>query len=529
MEATEAELRDARERAPSAEPPVGLLMRVASAIDTTFIARPVERVATVLAANEGVDEPWSLTVAARCRAAGLRTRTVEAHPRELATLLGRRAAVAWFDPVSGWAAVVRDRADRLKVIRPHEPDRRVSPLDLELEAGLASNEPATLVVVEPTLEAAVDRSGGMTPARRLAALLSADRADLVTVLIYAVFVGLLTLATPIAVQQLVNSVALGGLVQPVVVLAFLLLLGLAFAGLLTVLQTVAVELIQRRIFVRACADLAHRLPRVAPDAFGDRHAPEVVNRFFDLAQIQKSGATLLMGGTSLILQTVAGLTILSFYHPLMLGFSVLLILSIAFVVGVLGRGATRSAIAESSAKYELGAWMEQIVLTPEVFRSRAGRAHAGRTADALAAAWIDARKRHFRIVLRQVGASVGLQVGASTAVLALGGFLVVAGQLTLGQLVASELIVAAVVAAFARLGKLLESAYDLLAAVDKVGVLLDLPLEEIEGDGNEPADAGRASDATEAGRASERPRAMHLERRKRVPHPFFAGEGEDST
>jgi ABC-type bacteriocin/lantibiotic exporter with double-glycine peptidase domain len=59
---------------------------------------------------------------------------------------------------------------------------------------------------------------------------------------------------------------------------------------------------------------------------------------------------------------------------------------------------------------------------------------------------------------------------------------VVAGQLTLGQLVASEIIVAAVVAAFARLGKQLETWYDLLAAVDKVGVLLDLPLERETGE-----------------------------------------------
>lgn len=40
---------------------------------------------------------------------------------------------------------------------------------------------------------------------------------------------------------------------------------------------------------------------------------------------------------------------------------------------------------------------------------------------------------------------------------------------------------ATVVAAFARLGKMLESYYDLLAAVDKFGILLDLPLERMAG------------------------------------------------
>jgi putative ABC transport system ATP-binding protein len=50
--------------------------------------------------------------------------------------------------------------------------------------------------------------------------------------------------------------------------------------------------------------------------------------------------------------------------------------------------------------------------------------------------------------------------------------------LTLGQLVASELIVTTVVAGFAKFGKYLETYYDLVAAADKLGYLLDLPLEQ---------------------------------------------------
>lgn len=53
----------------------------------------------------------------------------------------------------------------------------------------------------------------------------------------------------------------------------------------------------------------------------------------------------------------------------------------------------------------------------------------------------------------------------------------IARQLTLGQLVAAELIVTAVVAAFSKLGKYFESFYDLVASVDKLGHLTDLPTE----------------------------------------------------
>ena len=60
--------------------------------------------------------------------------------------------------------------------------------------------------------------------------------------------------------------------------------------------------------------------------------------------------------------------------------------------------------------------------------------------------------------------------------------MVIRGELTLGQLVASELIVTYVVGSIAKMGKHFESFYDLMAAVDKLGNLLDLPLERSTGD-----------------------------------------------
>ena len=75
-----------------------------------------------------------------------------------------------------------------------------------------------------------------------------------------------------------------------------------------------------------------------------------------------------------------------------------------------------------------------------------------------------------------------LQVVASTAVLGIGGWLVIDQQLTPGQLVASELIVTAVVANLTKLGDVLKDWYDACAAADKVGHLIDLPLERQNGE-----------------------------------------------
>ena len=58
---------------------------------------------------------------------------------------------------------------------------------------------------------------------------------------------------------------------------------------------------------------------------------------------------------------------------------------------------------------------------------------------------------------------------------------------------AAELIVTTVLASFAKLGKHLEAWYDLMAAMDKLGVLVDLPLERVDGEGyREPEGVGAA-------------------------------------
>jgi putative ABC transport system ATP-binding protein len=319
------------------------------------------------------------------------------------------------------------------------------------------------------------------PWARLFRLLKVERRDIGVVITFAVWVGVLSLATPIAVESLVNTVALGALLQPLVVLTLLLLACLGLAAILRALQAVAAEVIQRRIFARVVADLSYRLPRVRLEAMDGHHGPELVNRFFDVMTVQKTSAVLLLDGVAVILQTVIGLVILGFYHPALLGYDILLLGSIAIVVFGLGRGGVRTAIAESYAKYAVADWLQELVRHPTAFKISGAYNYAMDRAERLAVVYLNARKAHFRIVLRQNISALLLQAVASTVLLGLGGWLVIGGQLTLGQLVAAELIVTVIVGSFTKLGKQLESYYDLMSAVDKLGHLTDLPVERSEG------------------------------------------------
>ncbi|MFO0879002.1 MAG: ABC transporter ATP-binding protein [Gemmataceae bacterium] len=325
---------------------------------------------------------------------------------------------------------------------------------------------------------------GPSPLIRLLRLLRPEARDLWLVVVFSFGIGLLSLAVPIAVEALVSNVQGGNnlMFQVVVVLALVLLAALSLAGAMRALTTFIVEIIQRRIFVRVVAELAHRLPRVKLSAFDRQHGPELVNRFFDVLTVQKAGATLLLDGVTIVIQALIGLLVLAIWHPYLLGFNLALLLSLGVMIFLLGIGAIRANIQESYAKYAVAGWLEEMVRFPVAFKFAAGQDYALQRADELTRDYLEARILSFRILFRQIIFGVGLQAIASAALFGLGGWLVIRNELTIGQLVAAELIVSVIVGSFVKLGKSLESYYDLMAGMDKLGHLVDLPLERKDGD-----------------------------------------------
>lgn len=315
------------------------------------------------------------------------------------------------------------------------------------------------------------------PLRRFLALLRLDARDIWTVSLFALVSGVLTLATPLAVESLVNVVSWGTYLQPLLILALMLLTCLGFAGFLQILQTVVVEIIQRRQFVRIVGDLAHRFPRARQSSLAGEYPRELANRLFDIMTIQKASAVLLMEGLSIVLTTGLGMLLLAFYHPFLLGFDLVLLISMVLVTWLLGRGGISTAIEESRIKYATVHWLQDVIAFPAPFKVNGGELLAVERANRLTTEYLVARQNQFRVVFRQIAFAIGLQVVASTVLLGLGGWLVITQQLTLGQLVASELVVTLIVGAFAKAGKALEKAYDLMAGIDKVGHLLDIPVD----------------------------------------------------
>jgi putative ABC transport system ATP-binding protein len=424
----------------------------------------------------------------------LHTKTVDGSVEEILSLAHDHARIVCFrdDPAmaSGgeWIAIVESGQRRFHIITAGDEvvTRKLTAgaLRNSLEKFVVDGQVRTVVVApdESRMSSASTEDGHqLRPSERLWRLLRPEAPDIGLVVIFAFVVSLLMLATPLAVETLVNTVAFGRFLQPIVILALVLFTFLGFQAAINALQIWVVEIVQRRLFARIAGDLAFRMPRTEKRAVDGQYMPELANRFFDVVNVQKISANLLLDGFALVLGALVGMVVLAFYHPWLLGFDVFLVIAILVVIFLAGRGAVKSAIYESKQKYSMAGWLQDIARCPTAFRTSGGADFALERADHLIQGYLNARRSHFRIVMRQVLFALALQAIASTVLLGLGGWLVVTGELTLGQLVAAELIVTIIVGSFAKLGKHMESFYDLLASVDKLGVLFDTKTERQDG------------------------------------------------
>ena len=321
---------------------------------------------------------------------------------------------------------------------------------------------------------------------RLVKLIRNESSDIMILVYLTLGYGLLSVATPVAVQALVNNVTMGGVIQPLIVISIILFFLLVLSGLLFVLEDYVVEHIQRRLFVGTAMQVAQNTQGAEASIYDTTNPVELVNRFFDITTIQKSTATLLTVGLIASVQGLIGSLILIFYSFYFAIIVVIVLIFLWFIISILGKNATKTAIDESKAKYATAAWLETIAGNFYLFKFYNGLQRAEKITNKLTSEYLNKRASHFQCLLLQNLIGVMFYAFIGTAMLAVGGILVVNGQINLGQFVAAELIFFGILAAFVRVVNKLEDYYDILAAVDKIGVLDDLPQEEIKPNQVEP-------------------------------------------
>jgi ABC-type bacteriocin/lantibiotic exporter with double-glycine peptidase domain len=308
-------------------------------------------------------------------------------------------------------------------------------------------------------------------------ILGEDKEFFLTAIVYAVAIAILSLATPISVQLLINSVAFTAMLQPILILGFLLFLLLSFSAILNVLQFYISEIFQRKFFARMSADITLATVKARHENFEESNQTEFVNRFFDVITIQKSLPKILIKSFTLVLQTIAGLILVAFYHPILLVFSLLIIISIILIWQSFCKKGFITKFYSSRRKYDMAGWLEDIARNNSLFKSEIGQKYAIFKTDFLTEQYLEERKSHFSQLFAQFSLMLALYAVASSLLLIIGGYLVTKGQLSIGQLVASELILSTTLYGISQLGRDFETFYDIVGACEKLSQFYNIPLE----------------------------------------------------
>lgn len=308
-------------------------------------------------------------------------------------------------------------------------------------------------------------------------IIGPDRQFIYMALVYGIGISLLSLATPISVQMLVNTVAATGLSVPLFTLTAMLFVLLLLWAILSSLRVWLMEVFRRRFAARMVADIAIRVVHAENPFFSDSRRADLLNRYFEMMNVHKAIPSLAVGGFTVILQAAVGIVLTAFYHPYFLAFNLIFLFILWLIWRIWTRSAIQSAVALSHQKYALGYWLETVGGSDGFYKSGQHFEYALQRTDALTATYIAAHRKHFRRTFPQSISLFLLYAVASAAVLALGGWLVIQEQLSIGQLVAAELILSGVFFGAAQLGVYFESFYDIVVSMEELDLLYSLPQE----------------------------------------------------
>jgi len=319
------------------------------------------------------------------------------------------------------------------------------------------------------------------PVRRILQVIKLEKNEISSVYFYAILNGLIQLSLPLGIQSIISFVLGGAISTSLIIMITLVVTGVFLNGMLQVNQMRLIEKVQQKIFVRYSFEFAERIPRLNLQSVDGYYLPELVNRFFDTVVLQKGISKLMLDIPAATIQILFGLLLLSFYHPVFIFFGLVLITIMYLILRFTSAKGMESSLRESDYKYGIAGWLEEMARVIKSFKfSRNTSLNIQRT-DTLVTGYLTQRTIHFKVLQLQYWSLVVFKVLITAAMLIVGSVLLVNQQLNIGQFIAAEIVVISVINSVEKLMVNLDTVYDVLTSVEKLGKITDKPLEE---DGN---------------------------------------------
>ncbi len=313
---------------------------------------------------------------------------------------------------------------------------------------------------------------------RLSLFLQFEKKILAIIVSYALAIGVFALIVPLTVQELVNTFAYA--LQPIMIvtLAGVMAIALVLMGSFRVLQSRAVEILVQRLYARIALGLTQQLPRFRNVEF----SPKYANYFMEAELLPRALVAMLADIINVCVGGVIGMTILVMYHPYFLVFNVLLVGGFAAIITVTGRGGFKITMEVSQRNYATMNWIQDIAGNLLHFKSTASMPLLLKKTDELVHAYVTARKTRSDILTgTQYKGAVIWQALGHSGLIATAGWLLAAGQITLGQFVAAEVIVGTLLLNLDTLARRMYAVYYVFTSLHELDFLFSLPKDAEQG------------------------------------------------
>ncbi|TKC03113.1 peptidase domain-containing ABC transporter [Pedobacter cryotolerans] len=316
--------------------------------------------------------------------------------------------------------------------------------------------------------------------RALFNYITKEKKDVTAIYIYAVLSGLVQLSIPLGIQAIVSFVMGATMVTSLYILIGFVVLGTFLAGFFRVKVMQIIEKIQQKIFVEYAIAFAEKLPKIDLSVNKKYYLPELVNRFFDTQNLQKGISKILLEIPTALIQILFGILLLSFYHPWFLVFGAIVIVIVIIIFRFTMASGIQSSVDESTNKYRVASWLEDIAGAIKTFKINSKSEMHLTGADERVVEYLKSRTKHFKVLVFQYKAIIGFKVVITLVMLAIGTYLLVNQKLNIGAFIATEIVVLSIMIAVEKLIKSLESYYDVVASLVKLGKVTELTEEHTE-------------------------------------------------
>lgn len=304
-----------------------------------------------------------------------------------------------------------------------------------------------------------------------------ERKDVANIYFYAIFSGLVQLSLPLGIQAIISYAMGATMVTSIYLLIALVVIGTWLVGFFRLKVMQIIEKIQQKIFVEYSIAFAEKLPKLNLTKINKYFLPELINRFFDMPNLQKGMSKILLEIPTAIIQIFFGIILLSFYHPWFLIFGLMVILGVVFIFRITMEQGIASSLEESDKKYAVASWLEDIAHSVKTFKNNSATQLHLKEADHLVEEYLENRTSHFQVLYFQYKTIIVFKVVIILTMLAIATYLLLNQQLNIGAFIATEIVVIMIMSAVEKLIKNLESYYDMITSMAKLSKVLDLPEE----------------------------------------------------